>query len=79
MATLLRRRPWQEEAMAVLSAAAACHAAPLAVPLLDALGLVLTEDVRAPDSLPLPCHHRLSRPSLSGLCRSLPGFKAYVH
>uniref|UniRef100_A0A453D5B2 Molybdopterin biosynthesis protein CNX1 n=2 Tax=Aegilops tauschii subsp. strangulata TaxID=200361 RepID=A0A453D5B2_AEGTS len=42
-----------EEALAaVLSAAAACRAAPSAVPLLDALGLVLAEDVRAPDPLP---------------------------
>ncbi|KAE8782249.1 hypothetical protein D1007_44393 [Hordeum vulgare] len=38
--------------MAVLSAAAACRAAPSAVSLLDALGLVLAEDVRAPDPLP---------------------------
>lgn len=42
-----------EEALAaVLSAAAACRAAPSAVPLLDALGLVLAEDVSAPDPLP---------------------------
>ncbi|KAF7004179.1 hypothetical protein CFC21_019422 [Triticum aestivum] len=42
-----------EEALAaVLSAAAACRAAASAVPLLDALGLVLVEDIRAPDPLP---------------------------
>ncbi|OEL31921.1 Molybdopterin biosynthesis protein CNX1 [Dichanthelium oligosanthes] len=42
-----------EEALAaVLSAAASCRAAPRAVPLHDALSLVLAEDVRAPDPLP---------------------------
>lgn len=42
-----------EEALAaVLSAAASARAAPRGVPLHDALGLVLAEEVRAPDPLP---------------------------
>ena len=42
-----------EEALAaVLSAAAARAAAASPVPLLDALGLVLAQDARAPDPLP---------------------------
>lgn len=42
-----------EEALAaVLSAAASARAAPREVPLHEALGLVLAEDVRAPDPLP---------------------------
>jgi len=68
-----------EEALAAVLSAAAGHAAPRAVPLHDALGLVLAEDVRAPDPLPpfrasikvsshgLPSHpppHLLSSPSV---------------
>jgi len=42
-----------EEALAaVLSAASPARAAPRDVPLHEALGLVLAEDVRAPDPLP---------------------------
>uniref|UniRef100_A0ACD5UD92 Uncharacterized protein n=1 Tax=Avena sativa TaxID=4498 RepID=A0ACD5UD92_AVESA len=41
-----------EEALAAVLSAAAARAAVSAVPLLDALGLVLAEDARAPDPLP---------------------------
>ncbi|XP_066348312.1 molybdopterin biosynthesis protein CNX1-like isoform X2 [Miscanthus floridulus] len=41
-----------EAALAAVLSAAASHAAPRAVPLHDALGLVLAEDVSAPDPLP---------------------------
>ena len=45
-------RAMVEAALAAVLSAAASHAAPRAVPLHDALGLVLAEDVRAPDPLP---------------------------
>ena len=58
-----------EEALAAVLSAAAGHAEPHAVPLQGALGLVLAEDVCAPDPLP-PFRARrlhqgqLARPSL---------------
>jgi gephyrin len=44
--------PVEDALAAVLSAAARARAAVSAVPLLDALGLVLAQDARAPDPLP---------------------------
>jgi gephyrin len=41
-----------EDALAAVLSAAAARAAVSPVPLLDALGLVLAEDARAPDPLP---------------------------
>ncbi|KAE8776583.1 hypothetical protein D1007_50693 [Hordeum vulgare] len=64
---------------AVLSTAAACRAAPSAVSLLDALGLVLAEDVRAPDPLPpsappspLPSYPAGSPPFAPGPAGEMP-------
>ncbi|KAE8806108.1 MADS-box transcription factor 7 [Hordeum vulgare] len=68
--------------MAVLSAAAACRAAPSAVSLLDALGLVLAEDVRTPDPLPpsappspLPSYPAGSPSFASGMTKTLDKYQ----
>jgi molybdopterin biosynthesis enzyme len=56
-----------EEALAaVLSAAASARAAPRGVPLHDALGLVLAEEVRAPDPLPPFCSLHASAAEVDG-------------
>lgn len=64
-----------EEALAAVLSAAAGHASPRGVPLHDALGLVLAEDVRAPDPLPpfrasIKVSDALPSPRLPGLFSS---------
>jgi hypothetical protein len=76
-----------EEALAAVLSAAAGHAAPHAVPLQGALGLVLAEDVCAPDPLPpfrasikvslhclpfLPAHPLIPHPFALELRASVP-------
>ncbi|KAE8798823.1 Erg28 like protein [Hordeum vulgare] len=78
MVNLLRRRPWQEEAMAVLSSAAACPAAQSGVPLLDALGLVLAEDVRAPSPLP-PFRAAIAAPVLPRRVSAMANAVTEIH